>query len=49
MSEASPSYIGGSRVSVTAPGHPNLYAGAVLVVLALIVLGISFYHPGPIG
>jgi hypothetical protein len=41
----------GTRLGTGAAGHNqvNIYGGGVLLVLALIALGVSFYHPGSAG
>jgi len=49
MSEGARPSAGGSPGSVTTGETPNFYGGAALVVLALIALAISFYHPGNAG
>ena len=46
MSEASPPAGGGSVISGESQ---NLYGGTTLIVVGLVMLGISFYHPGPAG
>ena len=46
MSEAAPPSAGGSRATVTADEPSKFVGGVTLIVLALIALGISIYHPG---
>ena len=49
MSDGTPQMAGGTRGSVTKGESDSLYGGAALFVLAVVALGISFYHPGPAG
>ena len=49
MSEAVPPSGGGSRGTMAAGDAQNLYGGATLIALGVVLLGISFYHPGPAG
>jgi putative tricarboxylic transport membrane protein len=49
MSDGPPPAAGGLRGSVTTADSQSHYGGVALVVLALIALAISFWHPGPAG
>ncbi len=49
MSDGAPPAAGGSRAGVNTGESQNFSGGMTLVALALIALGISFYHPGPAG
>jgi putative tricarboxylic transport membrane protein len=49
MSDGVPPIAGGSRESGSTGEMQNIYSGTTLILLAMIALGISFYHPGPAG
>jgi putative tricarboxylic transport membrane protein len=49
MSDGNPPAIGGSRAGTVERGAPNVFGGVILIILGLVALIISFYHPGPVG